>query len=156
MPRVGGGPGWLPGQREKGCETCGGSCPYHVVSRQQLLQELSLLMHHSLDDELIVAGDIEEGAAGTRVGQLDEWLIAQRVLKTGAVRRRGGSSTPPGAQGMEDNPGSGHRGSVLQMRMLRLIEGDRLVQGHTQGLKPGLTLQPECQPARSCSLSCEL
>lgn len=55
--------------------------PHHVVARQQLLQELGLLVHDRLDDELIIAGDVEDGAAGTRVRQLDEWLVAQRVLE---------------------------------------------------------------------------
>lgn len=53
-------------------------------------------MHDSLDDELIVAGDIEDRAAGTRVGELDEWLIAQRVLqgRGGNVRVWSVCSTP--------------------------------------------------------------
>lgn len=51
--------------------------PYHVVAGQQFLQELCLFVHHRLNDELIVAGDVEEGAAGARVGQLDQRLIAQ-------------------------------------------------------------------------------
>lgn len=59
----------------------GSPCPYHVVAGQQLLQELGLLMHHRLDDELVITGDVEEGATGTRVGQLDQWLVAQRVLE---------------------------------------------------------------------------
>lgn len=54
---------------------------HHVVARQQLLQELRLLVHDSLDDELVIAGDIEDGATGTGVGELDEWLVAQRVLR---------------------------------------------------------------------------
>lgn len=58
-----------------------GALPYHVVAGQQLLQELGLLVHHRLDDELVVTGDVEEGAAGTGVGQLDQGLVAQRVLE---------------------------------------------------------------------------
>lgn len=42
-------------------------------------------MHHRLDDELIITGDVEEGATGTRVGQLDQWLVAQRVLEREVV-----------------------------------------------------------------------
>lgn len=38
-------------------------------------------MHDSLDDELVVAGDVEDRAAGPGVGELDEWLIAQGVLQ---------------------------------------------------------------------------
>ena len=57
--------------------------PYHVVAGQQLLQELCLLVHHGLDDELVIAGDVEEGAAGAGVGELNQWLIAQRVLEGG-------------------------------------------------------------------------
>lgn len=51
--------------------------PYHVVAGQQFLQELCLFVHHRLNDELIVAGDVEEGATGARVGQLNQRLIAQ-------------------------------------------------------------------------------
>jgi len=51
----------LPPQTQVGSDT------HHVVARKKLLQELSFLVHHSFDDEFIVAGDIEEGAAGTRV-----------------------------------------------------------------------------------------
>lgn len=54
---------------------------YHVVTREQLLQELSLLVHHCLDDELVIACDVEQGAAGTGVRQLNQGLVAQRVLK---------------------------------------------------------------------------
>lgn len=57
--------------------------PYHVVAGQQLLQELRLFVHHRLNDELVVAGDVEEGAAGAGVGQLDQRLVAQRVLEGG-------------------------------------------------------------------------
>lgn len=53
---------------------------HHVVARKELLQELSFLVHHSFDDEFIVAGDIEEGAAGPGVGQLNQRLVTQRVL----------------------------------------------------------------------------
>lgn len=72
-----GSPGSNPWNR------AGTHAPYHVVARQQLLQELCLLVHHRLDDELVVTGDVEEGAAGARVRQLDQWLIAQRVLQEG-------------------------------------------------------------------------
>lgn len=48
---------------------------HHVVSRKELLQEFSFLVHHSFYDEFIVAGDIEEGAAGPRVGQLDQRVV---------------------------------------------------------------------------------
>ena len=61
----------------------GGRAPHHVVAGQQLLQELGLLVHDGLDDELVVAGDVEQGATGTGVRQLNERLVAQRVLKRG-------------------------------------------------------------------------
>lgn len=48
---------------------------HHVVARKELLQEFSFLVHHSFYDEFIVAGDIEEGAAGTRVRQLNQRVI---------------------------------------------------------------------------------
>lgn len=38
-------------------------------------------MLHRLDDELIVAGEVEPGTAGPWVGQLDQRLIAHGVLK---------------------------------------------------------------------------
>lgn len=48
---------------------------HHVVSRKELLQEFSFLVHHSFYDEFIVAGDIEKGATGPGVGQLDQRLV---------------------------------------------------------------------------------
>lgn len=54
---------------------------HHVITREQLLQELCLFMLHRLDDELIVAGEVEPGTAGAWVGQLDQGLIAHGVLK---------------------------------------------------------------------------
>jgi len=48
---------------------------HHVVAWQELLEEFSFFVHHSFYDEFIVAGDIEEGAAGTRVRQLYQGLI---------------------------------------------------------------------------------
>lgn len=48
---------------------------YHVIPGEQLLQELGFFMHHRLDNELIVAGDVEQGAAGPGIGELDERLI---------------------------------------------------------------------------------
>lgn len=53
----------------------------HVITRQQLLQELGLLVLHRLDDELVVAGEVEPGAAGSRVGQLNQGLVADGVLQ---------------------------------------------------------------------------
>lgn len=38
-------------------------------------------MLHRLDDELVVAGEVEPGAAGSGVGQLDQGLVADGVLK---------------------------------------------------------------------------
>lgn len=49
---------------------------YHVIAWKELLEELRLLVHHGFDDELIIAGDVEEGAAGPGVGQLDQGLVA--------------------------------------------------------------------------------
>lgn len=54
---------------------------HHVVTRQQLLQELCLFVLHRLDDELVIAGEVEPGAAGAGVGQLDQRLVADGVLK---------------------------------------------------------------------------
>lgn len=45
-------------------------------------------MHNSFDDKLVIAGDVEDGAAGSWIGQLNQWLIAQGVLaKTQADQR---------------------------------------------------------------------
>lgn len=74
-----GSPGHCPAPRN----LPGTHGPYHVVAGQQLLQELRLLVHHGLDDELVIAGDVEEGAAGAGVGELDQGLVAQRVLEGG-------------------------------------------------------------------------
>lgn len=38
-------------------------------------------MHHGLDDELVVPGEIEDGAAGSGVGELDQRLVAEGVLQ---------------------------------------------------------------------------
>lgn len=54
---------------------------HHVITREQLLQELCLFMLHRLDDELIVAGEVEPGTAGAWVGQLNQGLVAHGVLK---------------------------------------------------------------------------
>lgn len=53
---------------------------HHVVSRKELLQELSLLVLDSLDDELVVTRDVENGAARAWIGQLDEGLVTERIL----------------------------------------------------------------------------
>ena len=44
---------------------------HHVITRKQLLQKLSLFMLHCFNNELIVAGDVEPGTAGTWVAQLN-------------------------------------------------------------------------------------
>lgn len=54
---------------------------HHIVTRKQLLQELCLFMLHCLNNELIIAGEVEPGAAGPRVGQLNQGLITDGVLK---------------------------------------------------------------------------
>lgn len=54
---------------------------HHVIPRKKLLQKLSLLMHDSLNDELVVLGDIEHRATGPRIGKLNEGLVTQRVLQ---------------------------------------------------------------------------
>lgn len=54
---------------------------YHEVSRQKFLKKLSLFVLNSLDDKLIITGNIEDGSACSGVRQLYERLIAQRVLQ---------------------------------------------------------------------------
>ncbi len=39
----------------------------HVVAGKQLLQELGLLQHHRLQDELVIVCQVEDGAAGTGI-----------------------------------------------------------------------------------------
>ena len=63
----------------KRCE--GGVSAHHVVSRQQLLKKLRLLVHDGLDDELIVLRQVEHRAAGPGVRQLDQGLITQGILE---------------------------------------------------------------------------
>lgn len=62
--------------------------PYHVVARKKFLQELGLFVHHRFDDELIIAGHIEDGAAGSWIGQLNQWLVAQGVLAKAQADKR--------------------------------------------------------------------
>lgn len=57
--------------------------PHHVVSGQEPLEELGLFVLDGFDDELVIAGQVEERPAGPRVGQLDQGLIHQRVLRSG-------------------------------------------------------------------------
>ena len=48
----------------------------HVVTRHELLQELSLFHTDSLQDKLIVLGQIKNGSGRPRVGQLSHWFTA--------------------------------------------------------------------------------
>lgn len=57
--------------------------PHHVVPGQQPLEKLGLFVLDGFDDELVIAGQVEERSAGPRVGQLDQGLIHQRVLRNG-------------------------------------------------------------------------
>lgn len=68
---------------------------HHVITRQQLLQELGLLVLHRLDDELVVAGEVEPGAAGSGVGQLNQGLVADGVLQCRARLLAGASLATP-------------------------------------------------------------
>lgn len=54
---------------------------HHEVSRQEFLEELGLFVLNSLDDKLVITGDIEEGSAGSGVRQLDQRLVTQRILQ---------------------------------------------------------------------------
>lgn len=55
---------------------------HHVISRQELLQELRLFVHDSFDDELVILGNVENRTTGSWVRQLDQWLVTQRILQT--------------------------------------------------------------------------
>lgn len=61
---------------------------YHEITGKELLEELCLLVLNSFDDELVVTGHIEDGSAGSGVGQLNQWLITQRVLQGKESRRQ--------------------------------------------------------------------
>lgn len=37
-------------------------------------------MLNSLNDELVITRDIEDRSTGSGVGQLDQWLVTQRIL----------------------------------------------------------------------------
>lgn len=52
-----------------------------VILGQQFLQERCLLVLHGLDDELVVAGDVENRARRSRIRQLAQFLVTNRVLK---------------------------------------------------------------------------
>lgn len=54
---------------------------HHVVTGKEFLQEFSLFMLHSLNDELIVAGQVEPGTAGPGVGQLKQRFVTDGVLE---------------------------------------------------------------------------
>lgn len=56
------------------------SFAHHEVSRQQFLQKLCLFVLHGLDDELIVAGDVEKGAARARIRELNQGVVTQGIL----------------------------------------------------------------------------
>lgn len=53
---------------------------HHEVSRQEFLEKLCLLVLNSLNDEFIITRNIEDGSTGSRIRQLDQWLVTQRIL----------------------------------------------------------------------------
>lgn len=53
----------------------------HVVAGQELLQELGLLVLHSLQDEFVVVRQVEDGPGGARIAQFSHGLAAQRHEK---------------------------------------------------------------------------
>lgn len=53
---------------------------HHVIAWQKFLQKLCLLVLQGFDDELVIAGQVEERAAGSRVRQLNQGFLADRVL----------------------------------------------------------------------------
>lgn len=44
-------------------------------------------MLNRFDDELVIAGYVEYGATSSWIGQLDQWLIAQRILDRAETQR---------------------------------------------------------------------
>lgn len=53
---------------------------YHKISWKQFLQKLRLFVLYGFNDVLVVTGEVEEGSTGPGVWQLNQWLIAQRIL----------------------------------------------------------------------------
>lgn len=56
------------------------SSTYHVVSRKEFLKKLCLFVLNSFDDELIIAGYVEDGSASSRICQLNQGLVTKRIL----------------------------------------------------------------------------
>lgn len=53
------------------------NCPtYHVITGQQFPNKLRLILHHRLDDELVIVGSIEDTARRPGVAQLDQRLTS--------------------------------------------------------------------------------
>lgn len=69
-------------------KTKGWERPYHVVARKKFLQELGFFVQNCFDDKLVIAGHVEDGAAGSGIGQLNQGLIAQGVLAKAQPERR--------------------------------------------------------------------
>ena len=54
------------------CMSAGLSVAYQVVTREELLKELCLLLLDCLNDKLVVTRNVEERPTGSRVGQFSE------------------------------------------------------------------------------------
>ena len=52
---------------------------HHIIAGQQLLQEVSLLVLDSLDDELVVGRNVEHAARSAGVGQLPAGTIKKTI-----------------------------------------------------------------------------
>lgn len=53
---------------------------YHKISWKQFLQKLRLFVLYCFNDVLVITGEVEERSTGPGVWQLNQWLIAQRIL----------------------------------------------------------------------------
>ena len=62
---------------------------HHVITRQQFLQKFGFFVLNRFDDKLVVARDVEDGATGPRVGQLNEGLTAEGTLGGGGKETQG-------------------------------------------------------------------
>ena len=55
---------------------------HEIISGKELLQKLGLLLLDSLDDEIVIGGEIKERSTGARIGKLPQWLMAEGKLRT--------------------------------------------------------------------------
>ena len=55
---------------------------HEIISGKELLQKLGLLLLDSLDDEIVIGGEIKERSTGAWIGKLPQRLMAEGKLRT--------------------------------------------------------------------------